>query len=146
MVSPFQKFQFSADHQDMGNPSSSDLGLITAILFVGGVVGAFFASSLADRYGRRASIAFGSFLCIVGTALQSAAQGKGMFIGGRFIIGLGTSFTISAGPSLLNELSHPRMRGQIASTVRLRIPHIASSVTACSSTSSGTSGPSLRPG
>ncbi|KAK8230310.1 general substrate transporter [Phyllosticta capitalensis] len=101
---------------DMGNPSSSDLGLITAILFVGGVVGAFFASSLADRYGRRASIAFGSFLCIVGTALQSAAQGKGMFIGGRFIIGLGTSFTISAGPSLLNELSHPRMRGQIAST------------------------------
>ncbi|KAK7515866.1 hypothetical protein IWZ03DRAFT_415866 [Phyllosticta citriasiana] len=44
------------------------------------------------------------------------AQGKGMFIGYRFVIGLGTSFTISAGPSLLNELSHPRMRGQIAST------------------------------
>ncbi|GME45931.1 hexose transporter [Neofusicoccum parvum] len=38
-----------------------------------------------------------------------------MFIGGRLIIGFGISFTTSAGPSLLNELAHPRMRGQIAS-------------------------------
>lgn len=101
----------------MGDPTSSDVGLITAIIFVGGFVGAFFASPLADRYGRRPALAFGSLLCVVGAALQSAAQEKGMFIGGRLIIGFGISFTTSAGPSLLNELAHPRMRGQVASMV-----------------------------
>ncbi|TVY35415.1 Lactose permease [Lachnellula occidentalis] len=77
----------------MGHPSSSKIGLITAIVFV----------------GVRAA------LTLVGAAIQTAAQSSGMFIGGRFVIGLGISFTCCAGPSLLNELAHPRMRGNIAS-------------------------------
>jgi MFS family permease len=40
-----------------------------------------------------------------------------MFIGGRFLIGLGISFTCVAGPSLLFELAHPDMRGTITSSV-----------------------------
>lgn len=65
--------------------------------------------------GRRAGILIGSLLCVVGCALQSAAQSSTMFIVGRLLIGFGISFTTCAGPSLINELAHPRMRGTIAS-------------------------------
>ncbi|TVY45738.1 Lactose permease [Lachnellula subtilissima] len=83
--------------------------------FRGGFVGAFLAAPLADRYGRRVAICTGAALTLIGTIIQTAAQSSGMFIGGRFVIGLGISFTCCAGPSLLNELAHPRMRGTIAS-------------------------------
>jgi len=103
----------------MGRPTSSDLGLITSVVFISGFVGAFFVPTLADRYARRLTLFFGSSLCVIGAAVQTAAQSKAMFIGGRLIIGFGISFTTSAGPSLLNELAHPRMRGQIAASVNI---------------------------
>ncbi|KAJ9137941.1 Hexose transporter protein [Pleurostoma richardsiae] len=99
----------------MGYPSSEMLGLITAITFVGGFVGAIFAALPADRFGRRPAIMGGSFLCIVGSVLQAAAPNRNVFIGGRLVLGVGISFTTSAGPSLLNELGHPRLRGKMAS-------------------------------
>ena len=101
----------------MGNPGSSFLGLLVSVVFVGGFVGAFVAAPVSDRYGRRVGIAVGSVLCIIGTALQSAAQERGMFLGGRVIIGIGISFTTCAGPTLVNELSHPAFRGTISSMV-----------------------------
>jgi MFS family permease len=108
----------------MGHPSSSKLGLITAVVFIGGFIGAFVAAPVADQFGRRAAIFIGSCLAIIGAVIQAAAQSSGMFIGGRLIIGLGISFTCCAGPSLINELAHPRMRGTIASMVS-SIPHSA---------------------
>lgn len=102
----------------MGNPDSSKLGLITAIVFVGGFVGALVASPTADYFGRRVGMFVGSSLTFVGTIIQTAAQDAGMFIGGRFLIGFGISFTCVAGPSLLFELAHPAMRGTISSLVK----------------------------
>lgn len=102
----------------MGHPSSSKLGLITSCVFIGGFVGAFLAVPVSDRFGRRAAIFLGSALTLVGAVIQTAAQNSGMFIGGRLIIGFGISFTCCGGPSLINELAHPRMRGTIASMVR----------------------------
>lgn len=98
-------------------PSSSKIGLITAMVFIGGFIGAFIAPICADRYGRKIAILVGSLLCITGAAVQSGATGYGMFLAGRLIIGVGISFTCCAGPSLVNELAHPRMRGTIASMV-----------------------------
>jgi hypothetical protein len=102
----------------MGNPSDEILGLITAVVFIGGIVGALFASWPADTFGRRVTLFGGSLLSIVGSVLQSAAPGRSVFIAGRLILGIGISFTTSAGPSLLNEVAHPRLRGPMASMVR----------------------------
>lgn len=104
----------------MGNPTPGILGLITALVFVGGFAGALVVAYPADKFGRRPTIQFGSLLCIIGSALQSAAPNRNVFIGGRFILGFGISFTTCAGPSLLNELSHPRLRGKMASMVRMK--------------------------
>ncbi|KAH6869064.1 general substrate transporter [Thelonectria olida] len=100
--------------QAMGNPSSSDVGLITSITFVGGFAGALVAAVPADRFGRRPAMALGIGMEIIGSILQAAAPSRGIFIAGRFVLGCGLSFTTTAGPSLLNELAHPRLRGRIA--------------------------------
>lgn len=105
----------------MGNPTPETIGLITALVFVGGFAGALVVAYPADQFGRRPTIQFGSLVCVIGSALQSAAPNKNVFIGGRFILGFGISFTTCAAPSLLNELSHPRLRGKIASMVRTTI-------------------------
>lgn len=101
----------------MNHPADSRLGLMTAIVFVGGFVGAFIASPTADAFGRRMGMLTGASLTFIGAVIQTAAQNSSMFIGGRFLIGLGISFTCVAGPSLLFELAHPDMRGTITSSV-----------------------------
>jgi MFS family permease len=65
----------------------------------------------------------GASLTFVGTILQTAAQNSGVFIGGRFLVGFGISFTCVAGPSLLFELAHPAMRGTISSMVLFKNHH-----------------------
>lgn len=106
----------------MGNPGSEMIGVITATVFIGGFFGAMFVAYPADRFGRRPVIIVGSLLCIAGSAVQAAASTRNIFIGGRLIIGFGISFTTCAGPSLLNELGHPRLRGKMASMVRRSYP------------------------
>lgn len=101
----------------MNNPSSSMLGLITASLYIGGFVGSLFAAGPCDRFGRRTVLQTGQFLELVGSILQAAAPGRGVFIAGRVVVGIGMSFSTVAGPNLLAELCHPRLRGKIAPTV-----------------------------
>lgn len=103
---------------DMGNPSEEILGIITASVFIGGIIGALMASWPADTFGRRPTLFAGSLLTAVGSILQAAASSRAVFIVGRVILGIGISFTTSAGPSLVNELAHPRLRGPMASMVR----------------------------
>lgn len=102
----------------MGNPSAEILGLIICTVFVGGFVGALLAAAPADRYGRRCAIQIGSFLAVVGSIMQASSPNRSVFIGGRAVLGIGLSFTTTAGPNLLTELSHPRLRGKMASMVR----------------------------
>jgi MFS family permease len=101
----------------MDHPNDSRLGLMTAIVFVGGFVGAFIASPAADFFGRRIGMLIGASSTFLGAVIQTAAQNSSTFIGGRFLIGLGISFTCVAGPSLLFELARPDMRGTITSSV-----------------------------
>lgn len=104
----------------MGNPSSSMLGLITAAVYIGGFAGAILAAFPADRFGRRFVLQVGQFLELVGSIMQASAKERQVFIGGRVVLGFGMSFTTVAGPNLLAELCHPRLRGKIAPAVSSR--------------------------
>ncbi|KAL3294213.1 hexose transporter protein [Colletotrichum asianum] len=99
IVGSFQALQPWQDA--MGNPSTENLGLITCTVFIGGFFGALLAAAPADRYGRRFALQIGSFLGVVGSII--------VFIGGRAVLGVGLSFTTTAGPNLLTELAHPRL-------------------------------------
>ncbi|KAG9522147.1 MFS sugar transporter-like protein, partial [Aureobasidium melanogenum] len=114
VVGSFQSMQPWRDSMD--HPNASRVGLITTMVFVGGFVGAFVAPATSDYFGRRMSMLVGSTIALIGTVLQTAAQNSDMFMAGRFLVGLGISFTCIAGPPLLYELAHPSMRAATAST------------------------------
>lgn len=134
----------------MGNPSSKMLGLITAALYIGGFVGALAAAFPADRFGRRFVLQLGQFVEVIGSVMQAVSEDRGLFIGGRVVVGFGMSLTTVAGPNLLAETCHPRLRGKVAPAVSYTwVPDVtpASSTAladwfARSSTRCGMSGPS----
>jgi MFS family permease len=96
---------------DFNNPSGSRLGLFTAIQNIGGICALLFSSYAADLFGRRVGVCLGLLIVFLGTILQGqwckphgrnvgrtnsifsavlpTKDHEGMFIGGRFLVGLG---------------------------------------------------------
>ncbi|CAK4020779.1 general substrate transporter [Lecanosticta acicola] len=99
---------------DMGNPGPSRMGLITTATFIGSLVGSLPASSCSDRFGRKSGLLLGSLATIAGSIFQTAARGYIQFTFGRALVGVGISFNVIAGPSLIAELAHPRQRGAVS--------------------------------
>ncbi|KAJ5109088.1 hypothetical protein N7456_005763 [Penicillium angulare] len=97
-----------------GNPSGSTLGLFTAIQNIGGVCSLFFASYLADYFGRKRGVAIGLMVLFVGTIIQVVPSvNSGMFLAGRFLVGLGSNVSQASAPLLITELAHPQHRGKL---------------------------------
>ncbi|KAE8150342.1 general substrate transporter [Aspergillus avenaceus] len=97
-----------------GNPTGSTLGLFTAIQNIGGVCALFFASYVADMMGRRVGVAVGLVVIFVGTIIQVVPSvNRGMFIAGRFLVGLGSNISQGSAPLLITELAHPQHRGTL---------------------------------
>jgi len=97
----------------MGHPGTHRLALITTVVFIGGFTGALPGGFISDRFGRRMTIFCGTILSMMGCILQSAAPNSSVFMGGRFLIGMGVSFTCGSAPPLVAELCHPKQRGTI---------------------------------
>lgn len=88
---------------------------IVFIVYQLGQIAAFpFCGFLADGYGRRFAIFVGCIVVLIGTAIQTTANGQGQFIGGRFILGLGASIASAVAPAYAVELAHPAFRGTMA--------------------------------
>jgi MFS family permease len=90
------------------NPSGAKLGLLNAIQVsvfsdyfysfvdhvqnIGALAGYPFAPYMSDGIGRRQTVFFGASIMCAATAIQTASQSVGMFIGARFLIGFGLTF------------------------------------------------------
>ncbi|KXN89357.1 Lactose permease [Leucoagaricus sp. SymC.cos] len=98
------------------NPSGGRLGLLNAIQNIGGLAAYPFSPYLADGLGRRTTIFIGAAIMCIATALQTAAQSTGMFIGARFLIGFGLTFAAGSAPMLVTEISYPTYRAPLTST------------------------------
>jgi MFS family permease len=95
---------------DFDHPRGALLGLMVNMQVIGGAVSLPFAPYAADKYGRRHPIFGGSIIIILGGLLQGCAQNFGMFIAGRFFIGMGAGFVCTAAPPLIGELAYPTHR------------------------------------
>ncbi|KAJ6011680.1 hexose transporter protein (Lactose permease) [Penicillium canescens] len=96
--------------QDFNHPHGSLLGLMVNMQVIGGVVSLPLAPFAADKYGRRHPIFLGAVIIILGALVQGCAKNFGMFIAGRFFVGLGGGFVATAAPPLLGELAYPTHR------------------------------------
>ncbi|KAG8216731.1 hexose transporter [Butyriboletus roseoflavus] len=97
------------------NPSGGKLGLLNAIQNIGALAGYPFAPYVSDGIGRRRAVWFGATIMLIATAIQTAAQSVGMFIGARFLIGFGLTFAANAAPLLVTEISYPKYRAPLTS-------------------------------
>ncbi|KAJ7876724.1 hexose transporter [Mycena olivaceomarginata] len=96
-------------------PTKGKLGLLNAIQNIGALAGYPFAPYMSDAIGRRPTVFFGALIMCIATAVQTASQSVGMFIGARFLIGFGLTFAANAAPMLVTELSYPKYRAPLTS-------------------------------
>ncbi|KAJ0422802.1 general substrate transporter [Aspergillus carlsbadensis] len=93
-----------------GEPRGATLGLFNGAYPIGGLVAVPFISTLNDHLGRRWGIVTGAIICIIGAALQGAAQNLAMFVVSRGIIGAGAVLLQASGGPLVAEIAHPKQR------------------------------------
>ncbi|KYG13825.1 hypothetical protein FVEG_14142 [Fusarium verticillioides 7600] len=98
-----------------GDPTGANLGTLVNAINIGVLVSALFSSQVCEIFGRKKPITLGTFLIIIGSALQGGAQNLGMFIAGLIIIGLGTGIVAVAAPQLMTEVAYPTHRGKMVS-------------------------------
>ncbi|KAF2742201.1 general substrate transporter [Sporormia fimetaria CBS 119925] len=99
--------------QFFGDPKGSTLGLLTALYSIGSIASLPVTPYIADHYGRKAAIAIGCVIMIVGAVVQTVAKNLDYFMAGRFFMGFGNSLAQLSSPLLLTELCHPQHRGRV---------------------------------
>ncbi|KAF2765509.1 putative hexose carrier protein [Teratosphaeria nubilosa] len=90
--------------------NAATTGLNTASVFIGGILGPAISGLATDKLGRRPTIFWGSALTIIGVILQTAAQGVGMFVVARIILGFGSAVSGIAAGVYLSETFASRYR------------------------------------
>ena len=101
--------------------SDFELGLVVSIALIGSAIGAWFAGSLAERYGRRIVMLIGAVLFFV------AGLGQGFPIGvidlsiWRFIGGIGIGIASVVAPMYIAETAPAQLRGRLGSLQQFAI-------------------------
>lgn len=96
-----------------GHPKGSTLGFFGASNAIGGLIPFIFLGWIGDKAGRRVPTAMGSVVIITGVIVQFFATSLNMFIGGKIVLGIGSSLIQMGAPVLITELSHPKERVQV---------------------------------
>lgn len=74
------------------------------------------AGALAERVGRRGTLALGGVCTAVGNLLCASAPNYPAFLGARFLAGIGAALTLTAAQIVLADISTPARRGRIMAT------------------------------
>ncbi|GAB6933319.1 MFS transporter [Calditerricola satsumensis] len=94
------------------NLSSAQMGLLGSAGLVGMFLGAAVGGRLADRYGRRAVVAYSLLVAGVGSLLTALAPSYGALLFFRFLTGIGLGAELPVAASLMGELVPSTSRGR----------------------------------
>src|SRR5579884_1493178 len=95
--------------------SKATVTLSVTSSLIGYIIGAFADSTIADKWGRRLSLAISVAVFSVGTVLAAVSTNVTELIIFRFISGLGIGAEIAAVTTYIGELSPARLRGRYTS-------------------------------
>ncbi|WVO17757.1 hypothetical protein L204_105455 [Cryptococcus depauperatus] len=106
---------------DLGHPKGVRLGMLNAIVFIAGLVVGPIITFVNENWGRRWGIRFYGISLLVGSVIECVAgadkvNGYALFCTGRAIIGLGLASYLMTSIIVIQEISHPRSRAQIAAS------------------------------
>ena len=95
--------------------TQSAIGLAIAIYGLARFLVAVPAGQLADRFGRRRTLALGGLLSAVGNVLCALAPNYPAFVGARFVAGAGAALVLTTGLIVIADISTPANRGRMMS-------------------------------
>ncbi|PVU86275.1 hypothetical protein BB559_006573 [Furculomyces boomerangus] len=93
--------------------SESLFALSTSIFAIGGFLGSFVSGSFCDRFGRKKTLLYNSFIYFLGSLLETLALHPIMLVVGRFISGFACGLAVVAAPMYLTEISPIKYRGTL---------------------------------
>ncbi|SCU95661.1 LANO_0E10968g1_1 [Lachancea nothofagi CBS 11611] len=96
------------------DPSRAAIGNMVSILEIGALISSLMVGRLGEKWGRRRTIRYGSFIFIVGGLIQTSALRMSHLIVGRVISGLGVGLLSTIVPIYQSEISPPHNRGKLA--------------------------------
>lgn len=101
--------------------SPLELGLVVSIALIGSAVGAWFAGSLAERYGRRRVMLMAAALFLASAIGQAFPFGVTDLTIWRFIGGAGIGVASVMAPMYIAEIAPSQLRGRMGSMQQLAI-------------------------
>src|SRR5580704_12598046 len=96
-------------------------GVVAGIALIGAAVGAAFAGSLSDRFGRRLVLLVTGVVFVVGAVVAAIASTTATLLAGRVIVGIGIGFASMLTPLYLAEVAPAENRGALVSLNQLAI-------------------------
>ena len=108
-------------HTSFGNVSSFDKELVTGLLLVGAAVGAFCSGRLSDVIGRRPVILITAAVFVVGVLGAAFSPALWFLMVMRFVIGLAVGAASMTVPLYISEVAPPRVRGALVSFNQLAL-------------------------
>jgi SP family galactose:H+ symporter-like MFS transporter len=96
-------------------------GVVAGIALVGAALGAAFAGSLSDRFGRRLVLLVTGIVFVVGAVVAAIASTTATLLAGRVIVGIGIGFASMLTPLYLAEVAPAENRGALVSLNQLAI-------------------------
>ncbi|EXJ77502.1 hypothetical protein A1O3_09728 [Capronia epimyces CBS 606.96] len=91
--------------------ATSLLGATGGLFFAGATIGPLLLPWIADKYGRKWSIAASLLVSLVAFAVEAGSTHIAEFLAFRFVAGAGSFMLLAAVPLLMNEVVPSRMRG-----------------------------------
>jgi MFS family permease len=95
--------------------AQSAIGLAIAVYGLARFLVAVPSGRLADRLGRRTTLAVGGLVSAVGNVLCAVAPTYAAFVGARFVAGAGAALVLTTGLIVLADISTPANRGRMMS-------------------------------
>ena len=107
--------------QDAFDSDAVDTGFNVASMLLGSAVGAFFAGTVADKYGRRPVLIATACIFIVSAWGSGIAGGSATFVFFRLIGGVAVGAASVLAPAYISEVAPAHIRGRLATLQQLMI-------------------------
>lgn len=95
--------------------TSEQVGLVTSIFSIGGLVGSFYVGTVADRIGRQKTALLHNVVFFVGSILNGLSNTYYELLLGRFVAGIGAGSAIVVTSLVINEIAPPQYKGFLGS-------------------------------
>ncbi|CCD25524.1 Vvs1p NDAI_0F02060 [Naumovozyma dairenensis CBS 421] len=102
--------------------TDQQIGIVTAMFSIGGLIGSYYAGSLAERYGRKRVNLINNFcFALFGSLCMFTANNVIMLILGRVLVGIAAGVSIVVTSLYINDIAPVEWRGALGTMNQLSI-------------------------